>query len=46
MIVEVPQNYIDDYPTISLRKETATAKEKVIDGKVALTGKNIPSKPR
>ncbi len=42
MIVEVPQNYIDDY-TISLRKETATAKEKVIDGKVALTGKNIPS---
>ncbi len=40
-IVEVPQNYIDDF-TIALKKETATAKEKEIDGKVVLTGKQIP----
>ncbi|HKJ40558.1 MAG TPA: glycoside hydrolase family 2 TIM barrel-domain containing protein [Sunxiuqinia sp.] len=40
-LVEVPQNYIDDY-TVSLKKGTALAKEKEIDGSVWLTGSNIP----
>jgi beta-glucuronidase len=40
MIVEVPQNYIDDF-TISMNKESLNAKAKVIEGSVKLTGTNL-----
>ncbi|MGQ1946161.1 glycoside hydrolase family 2 protein [Geofilum sp. OHC36d9] len=40
MIVEVPQNYIDDF-TISMNKESLNAKAKVIEGSVKLTGENV-----
>lgn len=40
MIVEVPQNYIDDF-TISMNKESLNAKEKVIEGSIKLTGENL-----
>ena len=40
-IVEVPQNYIDDY-TLSLRRGTATRRVKIIDGSIVLTGKHLP----
>lgn len=41
-LIEVPQTFIDDY-TVSLNKETLKAKEKEIDGKVALNGKEFPA---
>ena len=40
-IVEVPQNYIDDY-TISLKKETVLNRTKVIEGSLQLAGDNKP----
>jgi len=41
-LIEVPQTFIDDF-TVSLNKESLTAKEKAIDGNVVLNGKDFPA---
>ena len=41
-LIEVPQTFIDDF-TVSLKKESLGAKEKEIDGKVVLNGKDFPA---
>jgi len=41
MLVEVPQNYIDDF-TISLNKKSINAETKLIEGSVKLSGDQVP----